>query len=182
MSASKKKPQTTASREAGNGTNTRTSRKDEPGANASSERTVPPGKAPGRGSASAAAKEKTFVQQYYPAFENLILFFLGMGTYWEALQTFMEEEFRYRTGQAFLGFAFFLVGGTFLVGSICFLILALFFGLQWLTGSNFGAAFGIFLIALGLAAVFFYLTVVRFSKVVEPRYQDDNEKDEWDDF
>ena len=181
MSASKKKPQTTASREAGNGTNTRTSRKDEPGANASSERTVPPGKAPGRGSASAA-KEKTFVQQYYPAFENLILFFLGMGTYWEALQTFMEEEFRYRTGQAFLGFAFFLVGGTFLVGSICFLILALFFGLQWLTGSNFGAAFGIFLIALGLAAVFFYLTVVRFSKVVEPRYQDDNEKDEWDDF
>ncbi len=144
------------------------SRKKKKSARAAASPGKPKSPHPERG----GAKHTTFVQKYYPIFENLVLFVLGMGTYWEALRAYLQEEVRYRTTLALQGFGFFLAGCTFLVGAVSFLILGLFFTLQKLTGSATLAAFLIFFVAMLLAAFFFLWAARHFSKTMETRYQD----------
>lgn len=116
---------------------------------------------------SASAQNERFVKKYYPVFENLVLFILGRGEYFEAFKAFIKREVNYRGAIVGKGIALFSAAMAFVLGAVVFLVLGLFFLFRDLTGSSTIAAFIMTLVSVLLGLLFFLLTANVFRRLFD---------------
>lgn len=115
------------------------------------------------------ANDPTVFEKYFPVIENLILFVLNSTKWWDSFRAYLKDEVNYRAGLLARSIAFFVCALVFLVGSVIFLIMGLYFLAREYIQDPVWAAFALFGGALCMAVLLLLLMVNSAGKISESK-------------